>query len=175
MEDKFVWIENIRSFSGRHRLKGDVAVGASLWYPDFFEESQRLLMLKKGEKVFHFLNMESLLGFSTVSSDRKRQKYKTKAQKRVAYLESLARGIKVRTIDDLSQSFGTTLIDYKKLNWPFLLDKLLISKSFFEELALTDHKDEFEYLLTEFSRGSSLIRLSFPLWLFIISCREQTF
>ncbi len=115
-----------------------------------------------------------MLGFSTIYSECKRQKYKTKAQKRVAYLESLARGIKVCVSDDLSQNIGTTLVDYKKLNEPFLLDKLLTSKSVFEEFILTDHKDEFEYLLREFSKGSSLIRLSFPLWLFIVSCRGQT-
>lgn len=174
LEDKFIWIENIRSFSGRHRLRGEVSVGSSVWYPDFFEESKKLFLVRPGEKVFHFLNMESMLGFSTVSSECKRQKYKTKAQKRVAYLESLARGIKVCARDDLSQSLSATLSDYKKLNEPFSIDKLLTSKNILKELVVTDYKDEFEYLLTEFSKGTSLIRLSFPLWLFIVSCRGQT-
>lgn len=174
MKDKFVWIENIRSFSGRHRLRGDTSVGSFVWYPDFFEESQKLFLVRPGEKIFHFLNMESMLGFSTISSECKRQKYKTKAQKRVAYLESLARGIKVCARDDLSQSVGANLVDYKKLSEPFLVNTLLTSQNITKELASTDYKDEFEELLTEFGKGTSLVMVSFPLWLFIVSCREQT-
>ncbi len=174
LDDKFVWIENIKSFSGRHRLKGPLSVGSLMWYPDFFEESQKMFLLKPGEKVYHFLNMESILGFSVVSSEATRERYKTKTQKRVAYLESLARGIKISTKDDLSHTISATLTDYKRLHEPFFIDKILTSKNILRELALTTYKDEFEYVLTEFSKGSSLIRLSLPFWLFIVSFRGQT-
>lgn len=174
MEDKYIWIENIKSFSGRHRLKGDVAIGASLWYPDFFEEAYRLNMARSGEKVYHFLNMEYVIGFSIILADIKRQKYKTKAQKRVAYLESTARGIKVCARDDLSQSLSLQLCDYQRVGEPFCLDKIITSKNVIKEFMSSEHKDEFEYLISEFSRGSLLIRLSFPFWLFLLSLRGCT-
>lgn len=174
MEDKYIWIENIKSFSGRHRLRGDVAVGASLWYPDFFEEAYRLNTAKSGEKVYHFLNMEYIIGFSVISLGIKRQKYKTKAQKRVAYLESTARGIKVCVRDDLSQSLSLQLRDYQRVGETFCLDKIITSKNVIKEFMSSEHKDEFEYLISEFSRGSSLIRLSFSFWLFFVSFRGST-
>jgi hypothetical protein len=174
LKNKFVWIENIKSFSGRHRLRGDSAVGSSLWYPDFFEETQKIYLAKPGERVYHFLNMENMLGFSTISSEYKRQKYKTKAQKRVAYLESMARGIKVCAKNDLSQIFTLQLSDHKRLNEFFSLDKALTSKGSLREFMAPEYKEEFEYLVEELSKGSSLIRLSFSFWLFVVSFRSST-
>jgi len=174
LENKFVWIENIKSFSGRHRLRGDSAVGSSLWYPDFFEESKKIYLAKPGEKVYHFLNMESMLGFSTILSEHKRQKYKTKAQKRVAYLESIARGVKVCAKSDLSQISTLQLSAHKRLNESFSLDKALASKSSLREFMASEYKEEFEYLADELSKGSSLIRLSFSFWLFVVSFRSST-
>jgi len=174
LENKFVWIENIKSFSGRHRLRGDSAVGSSLWYPDFFEETQKIYLAKPGERVYHFLNMENMLGFSTISSGHKRQKYKTKAQKRVAYLEGMARGIKVCVRNDLSQTISLRLTEHKRLNEAFSLDKALTSKGSLGEFMALEYKEEFEYLVEELSKGSSLIRLSFSFWLFVVSFRSST-
>lgn len=174
VEDKYIWIENIKSFSGRHRLKGDIAVGASLWYPDFFEESQKIMFANSKEKVYHLLNMETIIGSSTISSAPKRVKYKTKAQKRVAYLESFAKGIKVCARENLTQVVSLELTNYQHINESFMLDNILSSKSAIKDLMSSAYRDEFEYLVFELSRGALLVRLSFSFWLFFISFRSST-
>jgi len=172
LEDKYIWIENIKSFSGRHRLRGDVAVGASLWYPDFFVESDMLLGIAKGEKVYHLLNLDRILGRSVVSTECFKAKYKTKSQKRVAYLESISKGLKPSIHLKLTTYLAVGLNNFSKLDEPFEIDKIIKNGLLNFTRHSSEHKTEIEEILKELSEGKGLIRMSFALWLLILSFRN---
>ncbi len=173
LKNKFVWIENIKSFSGRNKIRGEGAVGNTLWFPDFFAESDMLLGVTKGEKVYHLLNLDRILGRSIVSTECFKAKYKTKSQKRVAYFESVSKGLKPSMHLELSTYLAVGLNNFSKLDEPFEIDKILKNGLLDSARHSSEHKSEIEELIRELSDGKGLIRISFGLWLLILSFRNM--
>jgi hypothetical protein len=173
LKNKFVWIENIKSFSGRNKIRGESAVGNMLWFPDFFAESDTLLGITHGEKVYHLLNLERILGRSVVATECFKTKYKSKTQKRVAYFESISKGVKPSGHLELSTYFAVKLDGFAKLDEPFEIDKILKNGLLSSVRYASEHKNEIEYLLKELTEGKGLVRVSFTLWLLILSFRNM--
>lgn len=172
LKNKFVWIENIKSFSGRNKIRGEGAVGNTLWFPDFFAESDMLLGIAKGEKVYHLLNLDRILGRSVVATECFKAKYKTKSQKRVAYFESVAKGFKPSMHLELTTYIAVGLSNFSKLDKPFEIDKIIKNGLLNSAMHSSEYKTEIEEVLKELSDGKGLIRMSFALWLLILSFRN---
>lgn len=170
MENKYVWIENIQSCSGRHRLRKEMKVGSMLWLPSALENSDLLDLLVVGDKVYHLLDSKILIGVSEVMSAAQITSSSKKSLKQIVCSECLANKIPIKSpIRNIDYKF-VELSNFKRYNIGFSIADAFTDEKIKHNIFVSKQtKNDYERLVTDFLEGKEIIKVPFNLWYLLIS------